>query len=74
PKCKELQELMAQAVTKEGSEQQDIWNQCFDLIAEYAPLYPVVHKQVNTAYYEDKIADFKGIGTTGVYAVGAKAK
>lgn len=74
PKCKEVQDLLAQAVQKGGKEQQDLWNKCFDIIAEYAPLYPVLHKKVSTAYYAEKIADFGGISTTGVYAVGAKAK
>ena len=70
-KYEELHALMHSAVEASGSEQQDLWNQCFDLIAEQVPLYPLLHRQVTTAWYDDKIADFAPIGTTGLDFVGA---
>ncbi|TGY62258.1 ABC transporter substrate-binding protein [Muricaecibacterium torontonense] len=74
PKCQELQALMAKAVTQSGSEQQDTWNQCFDLIAEQVPLYPLLHRVTPTGVWADKIDGFQAIGCTGVDLVGCKAK
>ncbi len=69
----ELQSLMAQALEQEGDEQQETWNQCFDLIAENCVLYPVLQVQTATAYWGDtanadgvSISGFAGIGTTGM--------
>ncbi len=70
----ELQTLLQQArETTESSEQQEIWNQCFDIIAEEVPLYPLFHRQIATAYLEDKINDFEPISTTGLIFLGATA-
>ncbi|MGI6755140.1 MAG: ABC transporter substrate-binding protein [Atopobiaceae bacterium] len=71
---KQLHELMDQALGQSGSEQQETWNKCFDLIAENVPLYPVLQVQTTTASWRDnanangtKIDGFSGIGTTGLY-------
>lgn len=66
-----LHSLMQQAVESDGSTQQTLWNQCFDLIAEQVPLYPLFHRQMLTGYYADRIADYKPIGTTGLNFIGA---
>ena len=70
---KQLHELMDKALGQTGSEQQDTWNECFDIIAENVPLYPVLQVKTATAYWGDKAAsdgtsikEFKGIGTTGM--------
>ena len=65
-----LHELMQKAVTSSGDEQQKDWNECFDLLSEQVPLYPLFHKQVATAYYPDQLTNFKPIGTTGLYFLG----
>lgn len=72
-----LQSLMARALTETGETQQATWNECFDLIAENAVLYPVLQVQTATAYWGDKpnaegvsIKGFKGIGTTGLALLG----
>ncbi len=69
----ELNELMNTALTQSGDEQQETWNECFDLIAEQAVLYPVLHVQTATGYWADtatsegtSIQNFSGIGTTGM--------
>ena len=68
-----LKELMDQALAATGDDQQTAWNECFDIIAENAVLYPVVHVQTSTAYWGDtptangeSVKGFKGIGTTGM--------
>lgn len=70
----QLQTLMSQAVQATGSEQQELWNQCFDLIAEQVPLYPLFHRSVTTAYYADQLDGYEPIGTTGLNFIGVTAK
>jgi hypothetical protein len=66
---------MADALTKTGADQQDCWNQVFDILADQCVLYPVLQVITPTAYWD--VADgasptgvcvqgFSGIGTTGV--------
>lgn len=69
----QLTELMNKALTQEGDEQQETWNQCFDFIAEQCVLYPVLQVQTATGYWGDtpngegvSISGFAGIGTTGM--------
>ncbi len=67
----ELQTLLQSAREATGSEQQDLWNQCFDIIAEEAPLYPLFHRELATGYQADKIEGFEPIATTGLVFLGA---
>lgn len=69
----ELLGLLQQAREAKSSEQQDIWNKCFDLIAENCPIYPLFHRETGTAYDSSKLEGFSGIGTTGLVFLGAKA-
>ena len=63
---KKLHQLMDQAFQASGDEQKQLWKQCFDVLSEEVPLYPVVHRQVVTAFYNDMVKDFEAIGTTGL--------
>ena len=68
----ELQDLLQQAREEaDTAKQQEIWNKCFDLIAENVPLYPLFHRQVATAWQADKLEDFAPISTTGLVFLGA---
>ena len=70
----ELNSLMTEALGAEGDEQQEIWNQCFDILAENVYLYPIVHIKTITAIWDDPstsptgtaIGNFEGIGTTSM--------
>lgn len=73
-KWQELAALMQEAREADSSEQQAIWNDCFDLLAEQVPLYPLFHRKLATAYWEDKITGFEPISTTGLVFLGASAK
>lgn len=73
-KFDELQTLMQQAREATGSAQQDIWNQCFDLLAEEVPLYPLFHRELATGYQETAISGFAPIATTGLVFLGAQPK
>lgn len=74
----ELNGLMTEALGQEGDAQQETWNKCFDIVAENAVLYPVVHVKTVTASWDDPSAcptgkaidGFKGIGTTGMSFLG----
>ena len=66
-----LQDLMQQAREATGDAQQELFNQCFDLLAEQVPLYPLMHRQVSTAWWPNLIAGFKPVTTTGLYFLGA---
>ncbi len=70
---KQLNGLMADALEKSGDEQQDCWNQCFDIIADNCVLYPILQVVTPTASWSENMSpagsavqNFSGIGTTGV--------
>lgn len=75
---KKLNGLMNDALGTSGADQQDLWNQCFDILAENVVLYPLLQVVTPTASWREnanpdgvKVSDnFKGIGTTGVHLVG----
>lgn len=73
-KFEELQTLMQSAREATGSAQQDIWNKCFDLLAEQVPLYPLFHRELATGYQANLITGFEPIATTGLVFLGAGAK
>ena len=73
-KFDELQTLMQQAREASGAEQQELWNQCFDLIADQVPLYALFHRELATGYQASMIEGFEPIGTTGLVFLGASAK
>lgn len=69
---KEVNDLMDKARQEvDADAQQKIWNECFDKISEYVPLYPLLHRKVSTAYQAEKIADFAGIPIPGMDFLGA---
>ena len=70
PEYEELHTLMQSAVEASGDEQQEYWNQCFDLLSEQVPLYPLLHRKVTTAWYADQLNNFEPIGTTGLDFIG----
>ena len=57
-----------------GNEQQELWNKCFDLLAEEVPLYPLFHRELATGYQETQITGFEPIATTGLVFLGASVK
>lgn len=71
----ELQGLLSQAAqAADSKEQQELWNQCFDLLAEQVPLYPLFHRTVSTGYWSDQLDGFKAIGTTSVSMIDVAPK
>lgn len=66
PKFTELQGILDEAVKASGDEQQQLWNQAFDLISEEVPLYPILHRQLPTAWNSDALVGFKPLPVTGL--------
>ncbi len=69
-----LHKEMDAAVAAEGKAQQEAWNNCFDILADECPLYPLFHRQVATGVYGNKLDGFEPIGTTGMLFLGTTAK
>lgn len=63
----QLHELMNQALAAEtDAERQEYWNQCYDLLSEELPLYPLLHRTTTTAVKEGVFTEYDAIGTTGL--------
>lgn len=70
---KKLHELMDKALaSKDDKERQEYWNQCFDLISDEVPIYPLLHRKVTTAVKKGSLASWDAIGSTGINLVKAK--
>lgn len=66
PEFAEMTRLLDTAVQATGDEQQQIWNDAFDLISEQVPLYPLFHRQLPTAWDSERLIGFKPIPLPGV--------
>ncbi|MEX0427376.1 ABC transporter substrate-binding protein [Nocardioides sp. DS6] len=62
--------LLDQAARSSGSAQTTAWKQVFDLVADEAPLYPVLHTKTVTASDPTSLTNFHGAATTGLYFLG----
>ncbi|WIJ27001.1 ABC transporter substrate-binding protein [Devosia sp. RR2S18] len=62
----QLTSILEEAVRLSGEEQQAKWNEAFDLISEQVPLYPLLHRQLPTAWNEDELENFRPVPTTGL--------
>ncbi|MHA3683769.1 ABC transporter substrate-binding protein [Leucobacter sp. HY1910] len=71
-----LQGLLKDGQQKTGDEQQQAWNDAFDLVSEQVPLYPLLHRKLPTAWDSESLVDFKPVPTTGLsfLDVGVAAK
>lgn len=75
PEWTALQEKLQTAREEaDPAKQQSIWNECFDLIAEEVPIYPLFHKETSTGYYAEELEDFAPISTTGLVFLGTTPK
>lgn len=66
PKFTELQGLLDQAAQTSGDEQQELWDQAFDLVSEEVPLYPLLHRQLPSAWDSESLVGFKPLPVTGL--------
>lgn len=66
PEFGELTELLDQGVRVSGDEQQQAWNDAIDLVSEEVPLYPLLHRQLPTAWDPEQLVGFQPVPTTGL--------
>ena len=68
-----LHELMDQAIAaKDDESRQTYWNQCYDLVSEEVPIYPLLHRKTTTAVKKGVFSQFSPIGSTGLNFIHAK--
>lgn len=65
---------MDKAVRATGKEQQELWNNCFDIISEEVPLYPLFHRKVVGAWDDSKLEGYQPIALTGLSFLDVAAK
>lgn len=70
----ELTGILNDALRLSGDEQQAKWNEAFDLISEEVPLYPLLHRQLPTAWNADELEGFAPVPTTGLSFLGVGVK
>lgn len=58
------------AQTSDEAARKALWKQALDMAADQAPLYPILHTKVVTAYDPAKLDGFSGAATTGLYFLG----
>ncbi|MBF0678826.1 MAG: ABC transporter substrate-binding protein [Devosia sp.] len=62
----ELTTLLNDALRLSGEEQQAKWNEAMDLISVEVPLYPLLHRQLPTAWSAEELEGFAPVPTTGL--------
>lgn len=68
----DVQDKLDAAIVRETG-RAEAYAEITNIIAEQVPLYGLLHCQVPTGYYADKISGFKPISTTGLNFMGATA-
>lgn len=58
--------LLDEALRLSGDEQQAKWNEAMDLISVEVPLYPLLHRQLPTAWSAEELDGFAPVPTTGL--------
>ena len=72
---KTVQSTLDQAVrASDASAAQAAWNQIIDIVAEEAPLYPIFHRQLPTAWNDGGLDSFQPLPTTGLSFVSVGRK
>ncbi|KGN38019.1 ABC transporter substrate-binding protein [Knoellia subterranea] len=62
------------AQSTDEAERKTLWKQALDIVAEEAPLYPILHTKVVTAYDKTQLEGFTAAGTTGLYFLDTSRK
>lgn len=69
--AKKVLELLDKAArSAEAETQRKLWAEAVDIVAEEAPLYPILHRKLPTAWNEKKVTDFRPLPTTGLSFLG----
>ncbi|MBN9129082.1 MAG: ABC transporter substrate-binding protein [Paenarthrobacter ureafaciens] len=66
PERTKLQELMDKGSQASGDAAKKTVGEIVDLVSEEVPLYPIFHRQLPSAWDENKLSGFRPLPTTGV--------
>ncbi len=69
-----MENLRLARIATDGGQQQKLWNECFDLIAESAPLYPLCFCEIPTAWRADALSGFSPLGTGCIDLLGVSLR
>lgn len=62
------------AQSTDEAQRKTLWKQALDIVAEEAPLYPILHTKVVTAFDKTKLDGFAAAPTTGLYFLDSSRK
>lgn len=65
---------MAEAASLAGADAKAKWGEIQDIVAEKAPIFPLFHRTMITAYNPAALDGVDPIATTGLYLLGASHK
>ena len=74
PEYAKVQDLLTQAATADAGKAKDLQGQVIDIVAEQAPLYPVFHRKLPTAWDPAQLDGFQPLPTTGLSFLGVGRK
>lgn len=74
PEFKQIQPLLDQAAQSDADKAKTLHGQVVDILAEQAPLYPIFHRQLPTAWDDKQLDGFQPLPTTGVSFIGVGHK
>ena len=64
-----MKSLLTKASAATGTEQQKLYNECFDIAAEEAVYYPFLRRHQVTAYDKGALNNFRPLSTGGMYCL-----
>ncbi|ALO65230.1 peptide ABC transporter substrate-binding protein [Arthrobacter alpinus] len=67
---KEVQTKLTAALAASEADAKGLYKEIVDIIAEQAPLYPIFHRKLPTAWDSKKLTGFQPLPTTGVSFIG----
>lgn len=67
---KEVQTKLNAAVAASEADAKKLYGEIINIVAEEAPLYPIFHRKLPTAWDSKKLKDFAPLPTTGISFVG----
>ncbi|MFE3556206.1 ABC transporter substrate-binding protein [Streptomyces sp. NPDC059193] len=64
---KQVRALLDQAArSADAAERKQLWGQITDIVADEAPIYPILHRKLPTAWTDKALPGFQPLPTTGV--------
>lgn len=71
PPHRQVLDLMERAAQNpDPKARTELWSQAVDIVADEAPLYPIVHRKLPTAWNSESLAHFRPMATTGLSFLG----